>query len=110
MYKTGLSPPDANGTVAQIDDSLPDDPIISAETPQSDVGATSRRSSAQKSKKNTYPCPLAKQFNCNDYFTTSGHAARHSKKHTGKKDAVCPQCHKAFTRKDNMEQHRRTHK
>ncbi|KAF2145349.1 uncharacterized protein K452DRAFT_198222, partial [Aplosporella prunicola CBS 121167] len=62
-----------------------------------------------KTKKNQYPCPLAKQFNCSDYFTTSGHAARHAKKHTGKKDAICPDCRKAFTRKDNMEQHRRTH-
>lgn len=52
---------------------------------------------------------MAKQYNCNDFFTTSGHAARHAKKHTGKKDAFCPECNKAFTRKDNMEQHRRTH-
>lgn len=69
-----------------------------------------KRVGAMKSKKNTYPCPLAKEYNCHDYFTTSGHAARHSKKHTGKKDAICPQCNKAFTRKDNMEQHRRTHR
>ncbi|KAJ9634082.1 hypothetical protein H2199_009113 [Coniosporium tulheliwenetii] len=62
-----------------------------------------------QSKNNQYPCPIAKQFNCPDYFTTSGHAARHAKKHTGKKDALCPECNKAFTRKDNMEQHRRTH-
>jgi len=62
-----------------------------------------------RSKKNSYPCPMAKQFGCSDYFTTSGHAARHAKKHTGKKDAFCPECNKAFTRKDNMEQHRRTH-
>jgi hypothetical protein len=60
-------------------------------------------------KKNSYPCPLAKTYQCTDYFTTSGHAARHAKKHTGKKDAFCPECNKAFTRKDNMEQHRRTH-
>ena len=60
-------------------------------------------------KKNSYPCPMAKTYGCNDYFTTSGHAARHAKKHTGKKDAFCPECNKAFTRKDNMEQHRRTH-
>ena len=52
---------------------------------------------------------MAKQVGCTDYFTTSGHAARHAKKHTGKKDAYCPECNKAFTRKDNMEQHRRTH-
>jgi hypothetical protein len=60
-------------------------------------------------KKNQYPCPMAKAIGCKDYFTTSGHAARHAKKHTGKKDAICPECNKAFTRKDNMEQHRRTH-
>ena len=60
-------------------------------------------------KKNSYPCPVAKQYACQEYFTTSGHAARHAKKHTGKKDAICPECNKAFTRKDNMEQHRRTH-
>lgn len=60
-------------------------------------------------KKNHYPCPMAKQYACADFFTTSGHAARHAKKHTGKKDAFCPECNKAFTRKDNMEQHRRTH-
>lgn len=65
--------------------------------------------SGARPKKNSYPCPMAKQFGCNDYFTTSGHAARHAKKHTGKKDAYCPECNKAFTRKDNMEQHRRTH-
>lgn len=62
-----------------------------------------------RTKKNQYLCPLAAQFGCKDYFTTSGHAARHAKKHTGKKDAICPDCKKAFTRKDNMEQHRRTH-
>jgi hypothetical protein len=73
------------------------------------VPAPSPPPANQRSKKNSYPCPMAKQFNCSDYFTTSGHAARHAKKHTGKKDAFCPECNKAFTRKDNMEQHRRTH-
>jgi hypothetical protein len=75
--------------------------------PRPDSASTS--SANPRSKKNSYPCPMAKQYNCNDYFTTSGHAARHAKKHTGKKDAFCPECNKAFTRKDNMEQHRRTH-
>jgi len=74
--------------------------------PSSSSAAASANS---RPKKNSYPCPMAKQFNCHDYFTTSGHAARHAKKHTGKKDAFCPECNKAFTRKDNMEQHRRTH-
>lgn len=74
--------------------------------PESHNGAASAN---PRSKKNSYPCPVAKQYNCGDHFTTSGHAARHAKKHTGKKDAFCPECNKAFTRKDNMEQHRRTH-
>lgn len=73
----------------------------------STVSAQSNQKPAQK--KNQYPCPMAKQIGCTDFFTTSGHAARHAKKHTGKKDAFCPECNKAFTRKDNMEQHRRTH-
>lgn len=74
------------------------------------MSAVSTASNAKaQPKKNQYPCPMAKAFGCNDYFTTSGHAARHAKKHTGKKDAFCPECNKAFTRKDNMEQHRRTH-
>jgi len=79
--------------------------------PASDVDSHSQQSASSKTvpKKNQYPCPLAKQYNCHDFFTTSGHAARHAKKHTGKKDAFCPECNKAFTRKDNMEQHRRTH-
>ncbi|KAL1581724.1 hypothetical protein WHR41_09529 [Cladosporium halotolerans] len=38
-------------------------------------------------KKNQYPCPLAKQANCSESFTTSGHASRHAKKHAAKKDA-----------------------
>ncbi|KAF2484357.1 hypothetical protein BDY17DRAFT_126767 [Neohortaea acidophila] len=74
----------------------------------STLSAASNSNKAQP-KKNQYPCPMAKQVGCTDYFTTSGHAARHAKKHTGKKDAFCPECNKAFTRKDNMEQHRRTH-
>lgn len=73
----------------------------------STVSATSNPKA--QAKKNQYPCPMAKQMGCTDFFTTSGHAARHAKKHTGKKDAFCPECNKAFTRKDNMEQHRRTH-
>ncbi|KAH7388845.1 hypothetical protein BKA66DRAFT_414651 [Pyrenochaeta sp. MPI-SDFR-AT-0127] len=73
------------------------------------ASAAAAAANSARPKKNSYPCPMAKQFHCNDYFTTSGHAARHAKKHTGKKDAFCPECNKAFTRKDNMEQHRRTH-
>ncbi|KAL8925977.1 MAG: hypothetical protein Q9172_001980 [Xanthocarpia lactea] len=60
--------------------------------------------------KKKFPCPHATRFSCSDTFTTSGHAARHGKKHTGEKSVVCPTCNKAFTRKDNMKQHERTHK
>jgi len=61
-------------------------------------------------KKNKYPCPYAASHSCLATFTTSGHAARHGKKHTGEKGVHCPICNKAFTRKDNMKQHERTHK
>jgi hypothetical protein len=61
------------------------------------------------SDRHRYPCPLADEYDCQSFFTTSGHASRHAKKHTGKRDAECPECHRCFTRKDNMEQHRRTH-
>lgn len=57
-----------------------------------------------------HPCPLAKQAACTSHFSTSGHATRHARKHTGKKDWVCPCCTRAFTRKDNMGQHHRTHR
>ena len=60
--------------------------------------------------KKKYPCPHAQTYGCTDTFTTSGHAARHGKKHTGEKNVHCPTCGKAFTRKDNMKQHERTHK
>lgn len=82
-----------------------------SDSPSSEPSRASGASASnpKSQKKNQYPCPMAKQIGCTDYFTTSGHAARHAKKHTGKKDAFCPECNKAFTRKDNMEQHRRTH-
>ena len=67
-------------------------------------------SSTSKPVKKKYPCPHATRYSCHDTFTTSGHAARHGKKHTGEKNILCPTCHKAFTRKDNMKQHERTHK
>jgi len=77
--------------------------------PRPSVRHNSTSSRSNRNGKNQYPCPLARQYQCQDFFTTSGHAARHAKKHTGRKDALCPECNKAFTRKDNMEQHRRTH-
>ncbi|KAJ5086471.1 hypothetical protein NUU61_007778 [Penicillium alfredii] len=65
---------------------------------------------SQPKRKNKYPCPYAASHDCSATFTTSGHAARHGKKHTGEKSVHCPICNKAFTRKDNMKQHIRTHR
>ncbi|MCJ1373223.1 hypothetical protein MMC20_004451 [Loxospora ochrophaea] len=72
--------------------------------------AAKSSTNASKSTKKKYPCPYRERDGCTDTFTTSGHAARHGKKHTGEKNILCPTCHKAFTRKDNMKQHERTHK
>ena len=76
-------------------------------TPSENSNSNGNNKSAIKKK---YPCPHAKAYSCPDMFTTSGHAARHGKKHTGEKNILCPTCNKAFTRKDNMKQHERTHK
>ena len=70
---------------------------------------TNPTNALQKIHKKKYPCPHREEYKCPDTFTTSGHAARHGKKHTGEKNVTCPQCGKAFTRKDNMKQHERTH-
>lgn len=98
MYHPPINPP-----------SFTPGPSVYASAQGSSGESRSQSTTKLPGKKNQYPCPLAKEYNCFDYFTTSGHAARHAKKHTGKKDAFCPECNKAFTRKDNMEQHRRTH-
>ena len=82
-----------------------------AQTTKADKAtATTPTSAGPKGPKKKYPCPHAAKYSCSDTFTTSGHAARHGKKHTGEKNIHCPTCHKAFTRKDNMKQHERTHK
>ncbi|KAL5341818.1 hypothetical protein BJX70DRAFT_395547 [Aspergillus crustosus] len=80
-------------------------------SPQMSIASTSKESVAPKpARKNKYPCPYAASHACTATFTTSGHAARHGKKHTGEKSVHCPICNKAFTRKDNMKQHIRTHR
>lgn len=76
----------------------------------SPTAASASGSTGGKPAKKKYPCPHAARYNCTDTFTTSGHAARHGKKHTGEKNILCPVCSKAFTRKDNMKQHERTHR
>lgn len=78
-------------------------------SPSTSIGGT-KDTLAPKPRKNKYPCPFAASHGCSATFTTSGHAARHGKKHTGEKSVHCPICNKAFTRKDNMKQHIRTHR
>ncbi|KAI9746979.1 MAG: hypothetical protein M1815_004786 [Lichina confinis] len=56
-----------------------------------------------------YPCQFADTLDCREMFTTSGHASRHAKRHTGEKNVSCPRCRKPFARKDNMKQHLKTH-
>ena len=79
-------------------------------SPQPSVHHHNSNSNNPTNKKNKYPCPYAASHGCSATFTTSGHAARHGKKHTGEKSVLCPICNKAFTRKDNMKQHKRTHR
>ena len=85
-------------------------PVTSAPTPAQPTTSPTSSSAPTTGKKNKYPCPYAQSHHCQATFTTSGHAARHGKKHTGEKGVHCPVCNKAFTRKDNMKQHERTHK
>ncbi|KAJ8610260.1 hypothetical protein MRB53_038663 [Persea americana] len=57
---------------------------------------------------NMYSCPLATEYSCWSTFSTQGHATRHSRTHTGSQRVTCPECHRLFSRKDNMENHRRS--
>lgn len=82
----------------------------SVSSPVSAAATSASTPTGSKPPKKKYPCPHAARYACRDTFTTSGHAARHGKKHTGEKNIHCPTCNKAFTRKDNMKQHERTHK
>ncbi|KAF7594132.1 hypothetical protein BBP40_010131 [Aspergillus hancockii] len=79
-------------------------------SPPASISGSRDAMTAKVNRKNKYPCPFAASHNCSATFTTSGHAARHGKKHTGEKSVHCPICNKAFTRKDNMKQHIRTHR
>lgn len=93
-------------SISSNDATLPSEPP----TPQSPLHGVPELSTSRPNKKHKYPCPFAASHACQATFTTSGHAARHGKKHTGEKSVHCPVCNKAFTRKDNMKQHRRTHR
>lgn len=81
----------------------------SAQVPKQHSAPFALHVTKTKAKKNSYPCPKAKQYGCRSYFTTSECARRHAKIHTGKKDFHCPFCKRAFGRKDNMIQHGQTH-
>jgi hypothetical protein len=83
-------------------------------SPTSEASAVTFYGSSTKNprltEKNVYPCPYAVLYSCAATFTTSGHASRHGKTHTGEKGALCPVCNRPFTRKDNMKQHLRTYR
>ncbi|KAK2767772.1 hypothetical protein FQN54_003931 [Arachnomyces sp. PD_36] len=96
-------------THMRFDSISSNDAALSSE-PTSPLNGVPELSSTRINKKHKYPCPFAATHACQATFTTSGHAARHGKKHTGEKSVHCPVCNKAFTRKDNMKQHRRTHR
>ncbi|KAK1150210.1 transcriptional repressor [Aspergillus melleus] len=84
--------------------------MVDPPSPPTSIGGSKDTTAARGTRKNKYPCPFAASHGCSATFTTSGHAARHGKKHTGEKSVHCPICNKAFTRKDNMKQHIRTHR
>ncbi|KAI9800082.1 MAG: hypothetical protein M1825_004264 [Sarcosagium campestre] len=79
-------------------------------TPNATAGGTSSAgSSPTRGPAKRFPCQFAASTGCTDTFTTSGHASRHAKKHTGERGVPCPICGKGFARKDNMKQHLKTH-
>lgn len=57
------------------------------------------------------PCSFKSTHNCNKTFSTTAHASRHSKMHTGEKCVQCSfeGCTKKFTRADNMKHHLHIH-
>lgn len=108
MVQYPILPAPTHADIAQLPT-----PVSSSNSAATSVNKTSPVNAGPgptNGKKNKYPCPYAQSHNCSATFTTSGHAARHGKKHTGEKGVHCPVCNKAFTRKDNMKQHERTHK
>ena len=112
LGRSSLQPIQTQYTYNNADLALNQSPssLTNSAVPPSTTTPTNTSPSTAKPLKKKYPCPHAARFSCSDTFTTSGHAARHGKKHTGEKNIHCPTCNKAFTRKDNMKQHERTHK
>ncbi|KAF9892565.1 hypothetical protein FE257_001674 [Aspergillus nanangensis] len=101
----------ASSTAASPEKRLSANSVMDPPSPPTSIGGTKDGTTSRPPyRKNKYPCPFAASHGCSATFTTSGHAARHGKKHTGEKSVHCPICNKAFTRKDNMKQHIRTHR
>jgi hypothetical protein len=86
---------------------MPNSPTLSARRSQSPRAPHAPR---DVNGNRLYPCPLAATYRCDQHFSTSGHARRHSRIHTGERGAECPECGQKFSRQDNMQQHRRTHR
>ncbi|KAM3419896.1 hypothetical protein BST61_g3218 [Cercospora zeina] len=63
------------------------------------------RIQSERRRSYKYPCPVAQEAGCNQWFSSSGHAIRHANIHSGVKDYDCPSCQKSFSRKDNMMEH-----
>lgn len=51
-------------------------------------------------------CPLSREYRCSQQLSSTSHAKRHARIHSGVKEYICPECNQEFTRKDNMQQHR----
>lgn len=65
---------------------------------------------AMSTSPHRHPCPMAEKAFCSATFATRQVADRHAKSaHTTKKEYFCEHCPKAFTRKDHLKQHQRTH-
>ncbi|KAG8842603.1 transcriptional repressor, partial [Serendipita sp. 411] len=70
------------------------------------AGADYGKAIQSKKKKPTFECP-----HCSRKFATRSHLVRHSRVHTGERRYACdyPGCEMRCSRKDNLQQHYRTH-
>ncbi|OJD23879.1 hypothetical protein ACJ73_04771 [Blastomyces percursus] len=84
--------------------------IQQGQPPSPPILANGSGNTTRVNKKIKYLCPYVASHSYTTTFSTSGHATRHGRKHTGEKDVLCPVCNKAFARKDNMKQHQRTYR